>query len=107
MKFVDPVDIPGCARIRLAEDQPEYQAITVLGLRHSAYGSPRLDGLNLMVAAIEFTPEELAELARHGGKLYIGELTFGQPFTPLSVWVGDEALKRDIVLPERGDDATG
>lgn len=67
----------GAPEITVAEDQPEYLALTA-----AVYD-------NTLLTRWTFTPEERARIAA-GEDLYLGVMTFGRPLQPLSVQVGAE-----------------
>jgi hypothetical protein len=71
----------GAPEPTLAEEQEEYCPLTV-----ALYKDTKLD-TPIMVARVTFTTAERLAIAE-GEDLYIGQLTFGRPFTPLQVLVG-------------------
>jgi hypothetical protein len=70
----------GAPEVTIAEEQEEYSPITV-----ARYHYP--NGTGLLLTRWTFTPEERAQIAA-GEDVYIGQLNFGGPMTPLIVRCG-------------------
>ncbi|HLT92108.1 MAG TPA: hypothetical protein VKZ85_14335 [Woeseiaceae bacterium] len=79
----------GAHEITLAEDQLEYSPLVVaLYYDHEQKSA-------LLLSRWTFTPEERAAIAA-GEDLYLGVLTHGQPFQPISLAVGPEAFEQRV-----------
>ncbi len=75
--------------IRVAEQQPEYEAVDVALVRHPDFSATR--GYNTVVMAFRPTAEERERIGR-GEDVYVALLTFGSPQQPIIVFTGkDEA----------------
>lgn len=61
----------------IALDQPQYIPIIVLPVRYS-------DGISGMVVRFRLSDEDRKAIA-DGADLMVSELTFGNPFTPISI----------------------
>ena len=84
MRSVAP-RIPGTEERTVAEDQMEYLPITVAILDPPPSFPP--EG-RIILARFTLTPEERARIAA-GEDLYVGQLNFGSPMTPLLVSLRD------------------
>lgn len=80
MRSVAP-RLPGCEEITVAEDQPEYCPITIAVVEPPS-GFPA--GGRILLARFTLTPDERQRIAA-GEDLYVGQLNFGAPMTPLIV----------------------
>lgn len=77
----------GAPEVTIAENQPEYSPLV-----GACYVDA--DGHEYMLTRWRFTAEERARIAA-GEDLYLAELTFGRPFTPLMIQVGPEGWEVD------------
>lgn len=67
-----PIDFPGVNHV-FAKDQPEYQPLPVMALG---------DQEGSVISCWQLTDEEKTEIA-NTGKLYLKQLTFGNPLQPI------------------------
>lgn len=94
---------PVAANVRLSENQPEFEAISV---RRDIIPYDFMDGgppryVPMWTACIEFTPEELAQIREQHGKFYISIMS--NNFPPIRVMTEDENLV--LLLGDKsGDD---
>lgn len=79
MRFIPPGT--GAPETTLAEDQLEYAPLTVAHYQDSSLKT------SVLLARLTFNKQEREAIAA-GEDLYIGQMTFGQPFTPLQICVG-------------------
>lgn len=70
----------GAPEVTVAEEQEEYLPITVACYQDA-------EGVRHLLARWTFTTEERARLAA-GEDVYVAQLSFGGPMTPMSVHVG-------------------
>lgn len=75
----------GAPERMIAENQEEYLPLCVADYVYQ-------DGVRMILTRWTFTPDERAAIAR-GEDVYIGQLNFGGPMTPLVVQCGPEGLK--------------
>lgn len=78
----------GAPEQTIAEDQPEYQPITI-GLY------PYTDGSLGMLCRFTFTAEERAAIAA-GEDVYVMQLSFNAKFAPLHVQCGPKGLETPV-----------
>lgn len=102
MQFIPPET--GAPERVLAEDQPQYQPLTVAIYQHGDH-----PGAVLMLARLRLTEQERQRLYFDGEDLFISELCFPSDdgairFTPLEVQVGMQHFKVDKPIEERPDD---
>lgn len=85
MKSCEPLlDAP---IVRVAEHQDEYETVEVAQVTLAAYPVIPDTGYNTLVVAFEPTPEERRRIAS-GENIYVAQLTFGRPMTPILVTCG-------------------
>jgi hypothetical protein len=89
MKFIAPRT--GAPERTIAENQPQYQPITVAMYRNSDYPEA-----TEFLTRLTITKEERAQIAA-GEDIFIAELCFGPRFTPLMVQVGMQHWKVDPI----------
>ena len=87
---------------RVAEDQPQYEPITVALVTHAEYWVRPKASYNTVVMAFRPSDAERAAIAA-GADIYVGLLTFAYPQQPIIVLAGKEeasAVYNVPVLPE-------
>lgn len=67
-----PIEFPEVT-VTLAKNQPEYQPLPVYQAR---------DPWSTVISCWQLEPEEIDALKANGGKLWLSQLTFGQPLQP-------------------------
>lgn len=67
-------------KVRVAEDQPEYQALTIVQATNQQYRGQS----NTVIMAFEPTPAE-RQLIINGAMIYVALLTFGGPQQPILI----------------------
>src|SRR5690348_8346607 len=87
-KFIMP-RLEGGRTVRVAEEQPEYQAVDGIFATVKEFPVRRDRDYNGVVMALEFTPEERQAII-NGEDAYLVLLTFGYPQQPIAVFVGPE-----------------
>lgn len=88
MKSTTPLLVAPYSRV--AEHQPQYEAVTVARLNNPQYpGGPAHP--NSVVMAFELDPDERARIA-YGAAIYITLLTFGNPQQPVLITVGEDEM---------------
>lgn len=78
----------GADEITIAEEQEQYAPLTIC-----LYHDSRQE-TDIMLARLTFTDAERASIAA-GEDLFIGQMTFGNKFTPIQVTVGMAYWKVD------------
>ena len=73
----------GAPEVTVAEEQEQYMPVTVAFHRFA----DEAPGVRHLVTRWTFTPEERARIAA-GEDVYVGQLNFGGPMTPLVVSAG-------------------
>lgn len=68
----------------IALDQPEYEPIIVLPINF--IGKERIPSPHMIAVRFRFSPEERAKIAQ-GADILIGELVYGNLFTPISTQI--------------------
>lgn len=71
----------GAPEVMVAENQEEYLTVTV-AIHHNPDGAGRY-----LLTRWTFTPEERDRIAK-GEDLYVAQLNFGSPMTPINACVG-------------------
>jgi|SRR5689334_8528074 len=87
-KFITP-RIEGGTPVRVAEEQPEYEAVDVIFARNHNYSVPVDKEHNAVIMAVTLSGEERQRII-NGEDIYIVLLTFGYPQQPIAAFVGPE-----------------
>lgn len=101
MRFIEPRT--GAKEVTIAEEQEEYQPITV-----ALYSNSNYPGATEFLVRLTLTPEERAQVAS-GEDIFISELCWDPndldtaKFTPLTVTVGMQHWKVDPPIEESHD----
>lgn len=75
----------GAPEVTIAEEQEQYMPITVARYHYE-------DGTGVLLTRWTLTPAEREAIAR-GEDIYVGQLNFGGPMTPLVVQCGPEGFE--------------
>lgn len=91
---MESIDYPE-ANVAVAKDQPQYKTLFV-------HVGPKPDFL--MTACFQLSKEELDEVNRTGGKLFISQVTFGRGYSPIRMSVSNPFLTPVITDKQPADE---